>query len=81
MNIFVAGLPVIFGKNDLGKMFEGYGTVTAVRIIKARDTGISRGLGFVEMPDESEARLAIRSLHDKVIEDNKITVKEARPRD
>ena len=81
MNIFVAGLPAIFGKRELGGMFEAYGTVTAVRIIKDRETGVSRGLGFVEMPDESEAKLAIRSLHDNVIEENRITVKEARPKE
>ena len=81
MNIFVAGLPVIFGKRELGELFEAYGQVTAVRVIKDRETGVSRGLGFVEMPDESEARVAIRHLHDDLIEDNKITVKEARPKE
>jgi len=81
MNIFVAGLPVIFGKRELGEMFEAYGQVTAVRIIKDRETGVSRGLGFVEMPDDAEARMAIKNLHDNLIEENKITVKEARPRD
>ena len=81
MNIFVAGLPVIFGKRELGEMFEEYGQVTAVRIIKDRETGVSRGLGFVERPDDAEARMAIKNLHDNLIEENKITVKEARPRD
>ena len=81
MNIFVAGIPERFTKKELGALFEEYGTVLSVKVIMDRGTGISRGFGFVEMPDEREARAAITSLHDKVIDDNNITVKEARARE
>ena len=81
MQIFVVGFPTSFKTDDLRDMFELYGMVTSIRIIKDRETGLSRGLGFVQMPDEAQAGLAIKNLHDNIIEDNKITVKEARPRD
>lgn len=80
MQIFIVGFPTTFEKDDLRDMFELYGIVTSVRIIKDRETGLSRGLGFVQMPDEAEARLAIKNLHGNIIGENNITVKEARPK-
>jgi len=81
MNIFVAGFPESFGKKELLELFEKYGTVKAVKVVMDRKTKVSRGLGFIEMPDLAEALVAIRNLHGKLIEYNPITVKEARPKE
>ena len=81
MQIFIAGFPLTFENKALRDLFELYGTVTSVRIIKDKETGLSRGFGFVQMPDETEAKLAIKSLHRDIIEENNITVKEARPKE
>ena len=81
MNIFVAGFPEYFDEKNLKALFEDYGTVHSAKVIFDRDTGISRRFGFVEMSDEKEAKLAIVDLHDKLIEETRITVKEAIPKE
>ena len=81
MNIFVAGFPESFSKKELSALFEGHGTVVSSKVISHRDTGVSRRFGFVEMSDEKEARVAIVDLHDKLIEQTRITVKEAIPKE
>lgn len=78
MNIFVAGFPISFGKKELGELFEKYGIVKSVKVILDRDTGVSRSFGFVDMPEETEAKEAIKNLHYEIIENNNLTVKEAR---
>ena len=81
MDIFVAGIPTSFGKKELRKLFEKYGTVKSVKVVMDRKTKVSRGLGFVEMPELLEALVAIRHLHGRLIEYNPLTVKEARPKE
>jgi len=78
MNIFVAGFPKSFGKEELGDLFKQHGIVKSAKIILHKDTGESRCFGFVEMPEESEAKKAIETLHETLLGERKLAVKEAR---
>lgn len=80
MNIFVARLNYSTVEDTLRNTFEEYGEVSSVKVITDRDTGRSKGFGFVEMPDEGEANEAIRALNDTDIDQRTIVVKEARDR-
>lgn len=80
MNIYVGNLPRELTENDLRKAFEAYGKVDAVAIIKDKFTGSSRGFGFVEMPDNEEAKAAIAGINGRELGGRKLTVNEARPR-
>lgn len=80
MNIYVGNLSYDTGEDELREAFAQYGTVSAVNIIKERETGRSRGFGFVEMPDDDEARSAIEGLNLQRLGNRAITVNEARPR-
>lgn len=80
MVIFVANLNYKLQEQSLQKLFEEYGAVSSVRIIMDRHTGRSKGYGFVEMPDDSQANAAISALNGFELEGKAIAVKEARPR-
>ena len=80
VNIFVGNLAFTTTEQDLRQLFEPYGTVDTIRIMTDRDTGRSRGFGFVEMPDADEAQAAIMGLHGTALEGRLLTVNEARPR-
>jgi cold-inducible RNA-binding protein len=77
MKLFVAGLPYDFDDVDLKEMFELYGAVNFAKIVMDRETGKSKGFGFVDMPDETEARGAIETLDNASIRGKKMAVKEA----
>ena len=77
MKLFVAGLPNDFDDVDLKEMFELYGTVNFAKVVMDRETGKSKGFGFVDMPDEAEARGAIETLDNASIRGKKMAVKEA----
>ena len=79
MNIYVGNLPYSYDGNALRQLFEAYGEVTSAQVINDRETGRSRGFGFVEMPDDA-ARQAIEELADTEIGGRRLTVNEARPR-
>lgn len=81
MNIYVGNLPYSTTQDDLRQYFEAYGTVQTTSIIQDRETGRSKGFGFVVMPDNGQAQAAISALNDKEIEGRKIRVNEARPRE
>jgi RNA recognition motif-containing protein len=81
MNIYVANLAFTTTEEELALLFHPYGEVTSVRIITDRDTGRSRGFGFVEMPDATEAQAAIAGLHGTSQWGRLLTVSEARPRE
>jgi len=68
-------------ESELQSVFAPFGTVESVQIIIDRDTGRSKGFGFVEMGSSEEASAAIQSLHDKEIGGRKLIVNEARPRE
>ncbi len=79
MNIYVGNLPYTFDSQQLSELFEPYGEVTSAQVISDRETGRSRGFGFVEMADDA-ARKAIEELADSEIGGRRLTVNEARPR-
>jgi RNA recognition motif-containing protein len=81
MNIFVANLNFKIQSQFLQNVFEQYGTVTSAKVITDRETGRSKGYGFVEMPVEEEGQAAIRELDGKDLEGKTIVVKIARPRE
>ena len=81
MKLYVGNLPYSMTDADLQDLFSQHGTVQSVQIIIDRDTGRSKGFGFVEMGSSEEAQAAIQALHDKEIGGRKLTVNEARPRE
>ncbi|RMH66140.1 MAG: RNA-binding protein [Calditrichaeota bacterium] len=81
MNIFVRNISFQVSDDELRAAFEAYGEVDSAKIIKDRETGRSRGFGFVEMPQEEEARQAIENLNGSDINGREIFVSEARPRE
>ena len=81
MNIYVSNLAYNATDSDLRQLFESYGEVDTIRIITDRDTGQSRGFGFVEMPDSAAAKAAIQGLQGKELGGRTLTVNEARPRE
>jgi RNA recognition motif-containing protein len=72
-----------WGVNDaqLQEMFAPYGTVVSAQVIMDRDTGRSKGFGFVEMGTDQEAQAAIAGMHNQVVEGRPLTVNEARPKE
>jgi RNA recognition motif-containing protein len=80
MNIYVGNLSRDLTESELRETFEAFGTVNSASIIKDRYTGESRGFGFVEMPNQEEAKAAINSLNGKNLKGRTATVNEARPR-
>jgi len=80
MNIFVAKLNFKTRQEDLQSAFAQYGEVSSVKIVKDRETGRSKGYGFVEMPNDSEAQAAIAALNEKELDGRVIVVKPANPK-
>ena len=80
-NIYVGNLSFQTTADDLLQIFGEYGSVTRAQVISDRDTGRSRGFGFVEMPDATEAQAAIDGLHGTSLGGRMLTVNEARPRE
>src|SRR5439155_23232226 len=80
MRIYVGGLPYQTTEQDLIDLFEQAGQVTEASVITDRNTGRSKGFGFVEMSDEQAARAAIEQLNGINMGDRTITVNEARER-
>jgi RNA recognition motif-containing protein len=81
MNIFVGSLSYDVTEGEFKELFEACGEVTSAKIITDRDTGRSKGFGFVEMPNKSEAQEAIDTLNGKDVSGRTIVVNEARPRE
>ena len=79
MNIYVGKLPYTATEDDLRGMFEEFGELESVKIIKDRDSGRSKGFGFVEMPSNSEADQAIKALNGKLLSGHNIKVNPADP--
>lgn len=80
MNIFVGNLPFSATSADLEQLFGEYGAIDSAAVINDRETGRSRGFGFVEMPDNAEATKAIEELNGYELGGRPLTVNEARPR-
>ena len=81
MNIFVAKLDYNTQDYELRTAFEEFGTVDSAKIIIDRETGRSKGFGFVEMPNDEEGQNAINALNDTEMDGRTIVVKKAEPRE
>src|SRR5215204_6520549 len=77
MKIFVAGLPYDLDDAELEEIFEKFGKVVSAKVAMDRETGKSKGFGFVEMPNEVEAKDAIESLNDISLGKKPLIVKQA----
>jgi RNA recognition motif-containing protein len=80
MNIYVGNLDFKVNEDDLKEIFEEYGTISSAKIITDKFSGRSKGFGFIEMDDESEARKAIEELNGAQLESRNMVVNEARPK-
>jgi cold-inducible RNA-binding protein len=78
--LYCGNLNYNVSSSDLEQMFSEFGSVKSAEVIADRDTGRSKGFGFVEMSNDSEAQAAITGLNEKQIDGRALTVNEARPR-
>ncbi len=78
--LYVGNLPYSVTNDSLETMFAEFGEVRSAQVIQDRDTGRSKGFGFVEMADANGANDAIRSLNDQVVDGRPLVVNEARPK-
>ena len=81
MRLFVGSLALITTEAELAQVFHPYEEITSVRIMTDRETGRSRGFGFVEMPDTTQAQAAMAGLNGRSLGGRLLTVTEARPRE
>ena len=79
--LYVGNLSYNVGDADLEQLFAEFGEVRSVQVIQDRDTGRSKGFGFVEMADDNAALAAIKALHEKEHDGRPLTVNEAKPRE
>jgi len=79
--LYVGNLSYNVKDSDLEALFASYGSVQSAQVIQDRDTGRSKGFGFVEMGSESEAQAAIQGLHEHEHDGRPLTVNEAKPRE
>jgi len=78
--LYVGNLPYSVGDSELQRLFEAHGSVVSAQVIIDRDTGRSKGFGFVEMGNDSEAQAAIADMNGKEVDGRSLTVNEARPK-
>jgi RNA recognition motif-containing protein len=81
MNIYVGNMNFNFKDEDLNNLFTPYGNVSSAKIIIDRESGRSKGFGFVEMEKDEEALKAIESLHQTEVMGRKLVVNQARPQE
>ena len=79
--LYVGNLNYSVTDSDLMKLFEPHGTVESAQVIMDRDTGRSKGFGFVEMSSDAEAQAAITGMGGKEVDGRNLTVNEAKPRE
>lgn len=79
--LFVGNLPYSVDEAALREMFAELGEITSASIVTDRDTGRSRGFGFVEMANDSDADAAIEAMNGQTVDGRRLTVNEARPRE
>lgn len=80
MNIFVANINFRTKKEDLSTAFSEFGEVTSVKIIRDRETGRSKGFGFVEMANDEQGQRAIEGMNGRMLDDRELVVKAANSR-
>lgn len=81
MRLYVGNLSFETSSQDLETMFGAFGKVKSAQVVMDRDTGRSKGFGFVEMAERGQAMAAIEGLHEKEVGGRRLTVNEARPRE
>lgn len=81
MNIYVGNLSYSLSESELRDAFANFGAVSSVKVLTDRETGRSRGFGFVEMPNRAEAEAAVANLNGKDVGGRPLRVNEARPRE
>jgi RNA recognition motif-containing protein len=81
MNIYVGNLSYSLSESELRDAFAAYGEVSSVNMLMDRETGRSRGFGFVEMPNQAEAEAAVAEINGKEVGGRPLRVNEARPRE
>lgn len=81
MNIYVGNLSYSLDEAELREAFAAHGEVSSVNVLMDRETGRSRGFGFVEMPNQAEAEAAVAEINGKEIGGRALRVNEARPRE
>jgi RNA recognition motif-containing protein len=81
MKLYVGNLPFQTSESELRAAFEEYGQVSSASLVMDRETGRPRGFGFIEMPNDEEARAAINGLNGQNMGGRDLTVNEARPRE
>lgn len=81
MNLYVGNLPFSYSSQDLEQLFSQHGSVDSAQVIMDRETGRSRGFGFVEMSSDDEARAAISEIDGSDVDGRRLKVNEARPRE
>jgi RNA recognition motif-containing protein len=80
MRIYVGNLPYNVNESELKEMFSAYGEVTSASLVMDKFSGQSKGFGFVEMPNNSEADAAIKGLNESSVKGRSIKVNQAKPR-
>lgn len=80
MRIYVGNLPYNVNESELKEMFSPYGQVTSATLVMDKFSGQSKGFGFVEMPNNSEADAAIKGLNESSVKGRNIKVNQAKPR-
>ena len=80
MKIYVGNMPYSTSSEDLNELFAEHGNVVDANVVMDRETGRSKGFGFVEMPNDSEAKAAIEALNSSQLSGRTLRVSEARPR-
>lgn len=81
MNIFIAGLSYNISEAELAELFAEYGEVVSAKIVMDRETGRSKGYGFVEMAEDEAGNHAIETLNEAEVDGKKLSVSVARPRE
>lgn len=77
--LYVGNLPYSFRDDDMHQAFSAYGSIASAKVMMERDTGRSKGFGFVEMSSAAEAQAAIEGLHGQSVGGRALVVNEARP--
>lgn len=81
MNIYVGNLPYSISEDELRNLFATHGEVSSANVIMDRESGRSKGFGFVEMSDNAQGEAAINAINDSEVQGRKLRVNEARPKE
>jgi len=80
MNIYIGNLPYSISEDELRDLFAAHGEVSSANIIMDRDSGRSKGFGFIEMPEKTQGEAAINAINETDVQGRNVRVNEARPR-